>query len=75
MKNIMSRGAQAFLIIGSVAQAKSIRLPASHDLWDAAKQRVTLSTGITMQFVEAGNTSGPIAIFLHGYARLHGNPG
>jgi pimeloyl-ACP methyl ester carboxylesterase len=35
--------------------------------FDRPKQRVTLSTGITMTYVEAGNRGGPVVLLLHGF--------
>lgn len=45
----------------AVAQAATVKP------FDRPKQRVTLSTGITMTYVEAGNRLGPVVILLHGF--------
>jgi pimeloyl-ACP methyl ester carboxylesterase len=51
----------------SADHAAAVAPTAAVTPFDRPKQRVTLSTGITMTYVEAGNRLGPAVILLHGF--------
>lgn len=46
----------------------TLLLPPSHEQWLGSKKRVTLSTGITLSYIQCGNPTGQPLLLLHGYA-------
>jgi pimeloyl-ACP methyl ester carboxylesterase len=58
----------AVAVCDGLAQAATERIPLpSQPDWVKSKKTAQLSTGITMNYIEAGDLSGTPAIFLHGW--------
>lgn len=55
------------------AQAQEVQSqPDTQELSSAPRERsVTLSTGVTLRYVEQGSKNGPVVVFLHGYTDSH----
>lgn len=53
-------------------QAQEVQSQETQELSAALRERsVTLSTGVTLRYVEQGSKHGPVVVFLHGYTDSH----